>query len=398
MYFVNYYVTRFSWLIKMQKQIFSRAAEVGVIWLGVPAESHRRLFSDAKITLSTMHNSFEALYALESMRASGEKLPVILVDNCVAQRDRDCLAVTARQLPEFDDVYIVLFGETASNSRTTFYNDVISTTRELIKGSDVLIAQQSLFGKAIPDGVNASGRVLLIESNSTRRIIAKGLFKSLSIDHEIISDLNHAEAVNDFGVVFIASDMVNHPDASRLISQAIRVVVMGDVTIEGYESTPAPLREKDIVMLLRSGISNTQSKSQQAINVDDEDDRNLDGFTIDFEDIQTRLGVSDDIVQLVLATYLGDLDKQINSLNEAIDQAIPKSLKSVAHLIKGASSTMGVHELSAFAAKLEKQVANELDQPKVCLTSLDMAERLAKAIVSVKQALSVYLSKEPVSG
>lgn len=370
----------------MLKQLFNRAKDSGLFWVGQPTESHRRLFSDAKIRLSTMPNSYETLCALEQLRLSGEMFPVVLVDAVVAQRDRDCLTRVIRQVEEFKELFVILLGNNNRPTNSQLYQQVISSNSELFAGSDVLLSDKTVkHVKSIPEGVSASGRVLLLENNSTRRLIAQGLLRSLNIDHVIMDDVPLSLDIASFGVVLISYEMLDLPGAIDLVEAFPRRVVMGGDASDVFENISIPLREKDLVTLLRR----TQAPPNE--NVGQEDmplPTVLKPFQIDVAEVKDRLGVSEDIVTLVISTYRSDLDKQLQQLRDAISSGLPSDMKSAAHLIKGAASTVGAHELSQFASLLEKQAFNVISDSKVSNEITDAAEKLFESLKTIQRHLN----------
>lgn len=381
----------------MLKQLFARAADTGLLWLGQPSEAHRRLFSDAKVALTAVPSSYEAICTIAVAHSEGKPLPAVFVDSEIARRDRDCLVQTLRKVEGFDDVYLVLFGQQRKDDIAKLYNQIIASNSELLSGSDtVLVKSKQVLGKAIPEGIKQSGRVLLLENNSTRRLIAQGLLRSLAIEHEIMDDIPNQWNGDQFGVVLLSHEMLDLPGAVQILQSPVRKVLMGGVPREGLETISVPLREKDLVKLLRGSSTVTDiSPKTSAPTVAQAAPKS---FEVNIEEIVARLGVSEDIVTLVLNTYLTDLDKQLRQLSDAIDSRDPKDVKSAAHLIKGAGSTVGAHELSSFASALEKQALAEFELATISAVTVTNAEQLFDALQDIKQHLKEYFSKEAANG
>jgi len=379
----------------MFQQLLHRASHHGLIWLGVPTEYQRRMFSQGNISPSTMPNSYETICALESMRASGQELPVVVVDANIAKRDRHCLAKTMDYLDDFSDLELILFGDQPSVKNRNLYRHVISSNSSFISGLDVVLPNDESVNSE-PESDSASERVLLLENNSTRRLIAQGLLRSLSIEHDIMDDVPSFLDKDSYDVLLMSYEMLDLPGASELLKLANRAVIMGGEEQSDFEYIGIPLREKDLLSLLLSKKTDlddiNQSKSDP--NVFDLND----DFHINVTEIQSRLGVSDDIVTLVLNTYLTDLDQQLEKLQQAILSKTPKELKSIAHLIKGAASTVAVHELSQLAAALEKQVNSEIDSPQVSATSQELAEKLNSLLETVKVIFQQYCHRDQGNG
>ena len=381
----------------MLKQLFARAADSGLLWLGQPSEAHRRLFSDAKVSLTSAPSSYEAICTIAAAHSEGKPLPVVFVDGEIARRDRDCLVQTLRKVKDFDEVYLVLFGQQRKDDIAKFYNQIIASNSDLLSGSDsVLVKSKQIHGKAIPEGIKQTGRVLLLENNSTRRLIAQGLLKSLAIEHEILDDIPHQWRDADFGVVLLSHEMLDLPGATQILQSPVRKVLMGGQPREGLETISIPLREKDLVKLLRGSSSIADIAPQPSEPVVAQSA--AVGFEVNIDEIVARLGVSQDIVTLVLKTYLTDLDKQLRQLSDAIDARDPKLVKSAAHLIKGAGSTIGAHELSAFASELEKQAMAEFEQAAISSATVTKAEQLFDALQNIKKHLKEYFAKEAAHG
>ena len=248
----------------MLEKLFSRASEGGLLWLGTPSESHRRLFSEANISLSTMPNSYEALCALETIRLEKHELPVVIVDAEVARRDHHCFAETISQATDYKELHTVLFGK--SGDSETLYSQVIFSTRELIKGSNVLIDQQSLYGKSIPDGVHESGRVLVVEKNSTHRLIAKGLLSSLSVEHDIVEDIPNDIDINNYGVVFISQEQYQAPELKWLRAEPEKGEIFG---VKRLSDTVMRLRNNTLTESIRGIISEVDQWMSQSVEQDD---------------------------------------------------------------------------------------------------------------------------------
>lgn len=384
---LNYYVTELIWLTCMLKQLFNRAKDSGLFWIGQPTESHRRLFSDAKIRLSTMPNSYETICALEQLRLSGESFPVVLIDADVAQRDRDCFTRVIRQIDQFKELFVILFGTNNRPQNSQLYQQVIASNSALLADNDVLLSDKTVEQvKSIPEGVSASGKVLLLENNSTRRLIAQGLLRSLNVDHVIMDDVPVHLDITPFGVVLISYEMLDLPGANDMLNAFPRCVIMGGDAHDAFESISVPLREKELVKLLRGALAPShENVEKENINLPTD----LKPFQFDVAEVRDRLGVSEDIVTLVISTYQSDLDKQLQQLSDAISSGLPSDIKSAAHLIKGAASTVGAHELSQFAALLEKQAFNEMSENKVSDEVTGAAEQLLESLKVIQRDLSV---------
>lgn len=384
---VDYYVTEFFWFISMLKQFFLRASDSGLLWVGQPTDMHRQLLSNIQIRLTTMPSSFETLCALEQLRLAGEVLPVILVEAGVAQRDRDCLAKTIRQVDEFKELIVVLFGSSDRQVTNDLYQHVIVSNSDLVAGNNVLLQDKTVpHVKPIPDGLGKAGRVLLLENNSTRRLIAQGLLRSLNIDHVIMDDIPGSLDSSSYDMVFISHEMLDLPNARRILEPFARKVLMGGAPLEAFESISIPMREKDLVTLFQG---KSQVKKEKRVEVPDTLPTEVQPFVVNTDEVRARLGVSVDILKLVLTTYRADLDKQLQQIRDAIASRHPAHLKSAAHLIKGAASTVGAHELSQFASLLEQKAMDELPEASVSDGTLALSEKLYHALEAIKRDLNM---------
>ncbi len=381
----------------MFKQLFIRATDSGLLWLGQPSEANRRLFGDANIAMTTVPSSYEAICAIAAARSEGKPLPVVFVDSEIARRDRDCLVQTLRKVKDFDDAFLVLFGQQHKDDIAKSYDQIIASSSELLSGSDIVfVTSQQTLGKAIPEGMKETGRVLLLENNSTRRLIAQGLLKSLTIEHRILDDIPSSFDTSEYGVVLISHEMLDLPGAAKILQSPVRKVLMGAESREGFETISIPLREKELVKLFRASSAVADSASTALAQGASQSIPN--GFAVNIDEIIARLGVSRDIVFMVLNTYLKDLDNQLRKLSDAIDSREPKAVKSVAHLIKGAGLNVGAHELSDFASSLEKQALAEFELEKISTATVTKAEQLFDAVQNIKQHLNEYVTEEATHG
>ena len=226
----------------MFQQLLHRASHHGLIWLGVPTEYQRRMFSQGNISPSTMPNSYETICALESMRASGQELPVVVVDANIAKRDRHCLAKTMGYLDDFSDLELILFGDQPSVKNRNLYRHVISSNSSFISGLDVVLPNDESVNSE-PESDSASERVLLLENNSTRRLIAQGLLRSLSIEHDIMDDVPSFLDKDSYDVLLMSYEMLDLPGASELLKLANRAVIMGGEEQSDDENSIALLAE-----------------------------------------------------------------------------------------------------------------------------------------------------------
>lgn len=347
--------------------------------------------------MTTVPSSYEAICAIAAARSEGKPIPVVFVDSEIARRDRDCLVQTLRKVKDFDDAFLVLFGQQHKDDIAKSYDQIIASSSELLSGSDIVfVTSQQTLGKAIPEGMKETGRVLLLENNSTRRLIAQGLLKSLTIEHRILDDIPSSFDTSEYGVVLISHEMLDLPGAAKILQSPVRKVLMGAESREGFETIGIPLREKELVKLFRASSAVADSASTALAQGASQSIPN--GFAVNIDEIIARLGVSRDIVFMVLNTYLKDLDNQLRKLSDAIDSREPKAVKSVAHLIKGAGLNVGAHELSDFASSLEKQALAEFELEKISTATVTKAEQLFDAVQNIKQHLNEYVTEEATHG
>lgn len=363
-----------------------------VLWIGGRFEEYQSVLQQITDHCSNVLSSFQAISLLELQQNTKRTCPIILIESNVTQLDRHWLTRVVTQIKAYGDAKIIHLGQ-LNNSHNKDYFKVVNKISELFGSLDIIVSPVPNSPNTALDKSLEHQHILMVENNSTRRLIARGLLNSLKINHQICDYLSADFDVSPFDICFVSHELLDEPEVKSALAKARRVIALGGNT--AFETLATPLREQNLLNVFKPNLSVVETK--QSIPEVANKQRVKADFKFDLDEIKARLGVSQDIVELVINTYSKDLAAQIFRLENAIESAEPDQIRSASHLVKGSSATVGLDELSAFAASIEKLAAADVSlgslSDDTSLQACDLLRNLKQFEESLDSSLADEVSR-----
>ncbi len=385
----------------MLKTLLADSYEKGLLWVGGHFDQLQSTLNTMFQTVHHVKSSFDALRHIEQCRLGKLPYPLVVIEQGVSAVDRDCLIRVLKKVPDLQQITVLALGSQTFDP-TLGYTANIKNTSELISGVNVISRKPSgtspekQYEKS-ESLEHADKSVLLIENNSTRRLVAKGLLRSLKINHEVADHFELIPNPSEFDLCLIAAELLDFDGAKAFVGQCKQCIVMGENALN-IPSISVPLREKDLVGLIAGPISSKNPEiEKQTTQVDVPTDLQPINFEINLHEVALRLGGSDEIALLVIETFYKDLFNQIASVEDAIEGSNAENIKQVAHLVKGASSTIGAYDLSAFASKVEKLAFRDMEHEGVSEETMEGMCQLLEHLKRFDTVLAEIIAKEELA-
>jgi len=292
------------------------------------------------------------------------------------------------------------------------------------KGSEFWFT--ALLGRRIDNGVQAegtqlevttaarlNGRVLVAEDNSTNREVALGILRKLGLRADAVA--NGAEAINSLETIpydLVLMDMrmpvMDGIEATRRIRSPRSAVLRHDVPIIALTANAMLSDRRNC---LEAGMNDFVSKPIMKGALRDALKKWLPGgdsaipalestfkpaetdqdetVVFDPASMLSRLEGDNELVQIVLETFLSDIPLQIEALKEHVKCGDHAGAARQAHSIRGAAASVGGESLPNLAAQMEKAAdGGELSFVITRMEDLELQFTLLKD--AIEGFLSVY--------
>jgi signal transduction histidine kinase/DNA-binding response OmpR family regulator len=248
-------------------------------------------------------------------------------------------------------------------------------------------------------------RILLAEDNATNRLIALSHLQKLG--HEVTAVENGAEAVeavrqDEFDLVLmdVMMPVMDGLSAARAIRRmpgargSLPMIAFTAGTDSGDEIRAAgldaiatkPIRLDALDRIIRhvTGQGRDAAGQEPEATSTVKDGASLDTSAIDR--LRQELGASG--LSSLLKVFLEDTRERIAEMQGALDD--PVKLSRVAHALKSAAATVGMHDFSAVAARLEKKAASlsPRQSAELLATMSRLLEQASPAIDDVRRAVA----------
>jgi PAS domain S-box-containing protein len=253
----------------------------------------------------------------------------------------------------------------------------------------------------IPSLAQSGLRVLFVEDNATNRFVGQKMLEGLG--HNCTLAENGKVAVEmlqeqQFDVVLLdismpvmdglaAVKIIRKMSSSHKQTPVIAMTanaVAGDrerFLREGFTGyLPKPVRRSDLMRAIAEiNHSHVDDLKPDASDAGLANEAILDAET--FRSLQIDLGA--EAMALMLSCFRDDLERQLQRMEQALQNGNKPEIKKSAHAISGLAATMGANALNALATDLEMRI-NELELDGVKLIAAD----LRKLQVATEQCLS----------
>jgi len=258
-----------------------------------------------------------------------------------------------------------------------------------------------------------NARILIAEDNFTNQQVALGILKKLGLRADAVAD--GAEALKSLQTIpydLVLMDMrmpvMDGVEAARRIRDPQSLVLNRDVPIIAMT---ANVQQSDRDRCLSAGMNDFVPKPvmpdmlQQALQkwlpsqhlrtssdgVKSESIPAADKGAIIFDGpgILKRMMGDEDLVKLILKSFLDDIPGQILKLKESLQAGDVSASARQAHSIRGAAANVGGERLRHTAKKMEIAAdAGDLDGARACLQALEF--RFLELKDEIKQQDGVY--------
>ena len=251
-------------------------------------------------------------------------------------------------------------------------------------------------------------RILLAEDNITNQQVALGILKKFGLTADAVA--NGAEAVKalesipyDLVLMDIQMPEMNGLEATRKIrnpnssvnNHDIPIIAMTANAMQGDRENclkagmndyiSKPVRPQDLAKILEKWLMTLEGDDTQSS--DDISEEVISSLTVfDREALLTQMMDDEELLQIVIATFLEDLPRQMVDLKNSVSQDNAATVGSQAHKMKGAAATVGGMALRSVASQMEEAgKAGDMIKLKELIPDLDFeSDRLIKAMKITK--------------
>ena len=341
----------------------------------------------------------QALQMFGASAASAEPFQAVLLDVLMPVQDGYEVAAQLRALPGGREVPIVLLSsspqvDTEATERLQIRATLLKpvNTRELI---GVLGQQRAAVAAAAalaPVSVRPL-RVLLAEDNATNRELARRILEKRG--HQVLIATNGREAVdlwsgNAVDAIlmdvqmpemggFEATAWIREREARQQPPSHTRIIAMTAHAMRGDAERciaagmdaylPKPLDRTRLLQVLEEGARTDAPETAAPAE------------TCDFAAFVGRVGGDVVLARQMAGIFLGDADRLVAAVRDAIERAHAGDLKDAAHAYKGAASNFNAAPVVRAASQLE-QMARANDLTRAAAT-FDVLEQESAAMLRV---------------
>jgi two-component system sensor histidine kinase/response regulator len=269
------------------------------------------------------------------------------------------------------------------------------------QGCEVAVAAKALAPPAVSIPASRQARILLAEDNITNQLVAKAMLGRLGYAVDIAS--NGLEAIralreSDYDVVLMDCEMpeMNGYEAARVVREgreAIRnpripiIAITADVMIgdrdkclaagmTDYLAKPVELTKlaHALEQCLRapapSGAEGSSAMEQRPVN----------NLVFNQEELLARLMGDKILAARVIAAFLLDMPRQLDSLKNKLEHGDAPGARVQAHALKGAAATISAEALREVCLEAQNAAASmELSRALALLPRLQQQFELLKA-------------------
>lgn len=110
-------------------------------------------------------------------------------------------------------------------------------------------------------------------------------------------------------------------------------------------------------------------------------------LTLDLTFLNEISGGDQDFIKDVLNTFLEEMPKDIEQMNQAILQQDNKMIGRMAHKTKSTLQTLGLHDLKKLALTIEQSIKDEPATPKAVVWAKEFIQHMDQVYPNVKAEL-----------
>ncbi|OFW58878.1 MAG: hypothetical protein A2133_02310 [Actinobacteria bacterium RBG_16_64_13] len=414
----------------------------GVRVLGVDdSETNRKVMAGMLDSWGCRHREVagarEALVALREAVAEGDPYRVAVLDMCMPEIDGEELAIEIKADPELAATGLVMMtsvgarGDAARMEKAGFAAYLVKPVRQShfydclaavvgpenrggVEGERSPVTGRIITRHTLAERARRRSRILLAEDNLVNQKVALKALEKLGYAADVANDGAQAlqatrEKRYDVILMDVQMPVMDGMEATRQIRDARSGSLNPEVTIIALT---AHAMAGDRQRCLDNGMDDYLAKPIKAAELQDVISRWMAGPPpgVESEPIPEALAVADtpappvfdekvllnllegdrESASEIADQYLGDVGTQVSRLREAVELGDAALLRERAHLLKGASASVGAEAMRYCAADLEKRavVGAPTSQEKPDLVAeLDHQYNLLMAWVEEKGGL-----------
>ena len=336
-----------------------------------------------------------AMECLRAARAEGDPFRVVITDMQMPETDGESLGRAIKADPELSDTRLVMmssFGRRGDANRLKDIGFSAYLTKP-VKQSQLYDCLAMVLGGEraavpAPDGALVTRhtlredrrgriRILLAEDNATNRQVALGILKNLGFKADTAAngrEVLQALAKIPYDIVFMDVQMpeMDGLEATRAIRSGqagamnarIPIIAMTAHALKGDRERcleagmddyiSKPIAPQALADALETWVNQGEERRSAgaAPRGDTSSPAGLPVF--DRPALSDRVLGDEDAVTQIIAIFLEDIPKQLQSLKELLDRRDAESAGKQAHAIKGAAANVGGMAMSAVAGRMEK--------------------------------------------
>lgn len=350
-----------------------------------------------------------ALAELVRAAASGEPIPLVLLDAMMPEMDGFTLARRIKQHPDLQKaVLLILTSATRPAAATCRELGVAACLTKPVKQSELLNAICSALSLTFGHDDQATVVISSAEGQRLNVLLAEDNIVNQRLAVRLLEKQGHSVVVAETGKEALAA-LQQHP--FDLVLMDVQMPEM-----DGFAATAA-IREREketgqhipiIAMTahamkgdrercLEAGMDGYVAKPVQAqeleeaiaalVRIPAESDKN-EPAVLDPVAALDRVQGDRELLEEIIGLFFGNYPSQLAELHEAIRRRDPQSLQSVAHAIKGSVGNFGAHAAVEVAQRLET-MGREGD----LATAEAVCTELEEALARLKPALAALADR-----
>jgi PAS domain S-box-containing protein len=364
-----------------------------------------------------------------------EYFDIVFLDMFISDCNSCEFAKEIRKNKDKDDMRLVIMTSLADRGNALKYAEIgidayfpkPATTHDLFIALDTLSKErsnrykQNIEKKAQLEFTwKREIEILLVEDNITNQLVAQGVLESFNLKADIANNgMEALEILNKskkrYDVILMDCQMPIMDGYET--SEAIRMAKAGSQYVEvPIIAMTANAMSGDKEKCFISGMSDYISKPIDPQKLKDALFRYLEADAIiekkvsakktktksfkvfDSDDALSRLGGSQKMLSKIISVFLEDIDKQIESIKDAINEKDRDKLKSHAHTIKGSAANLSAYKLNSTAKDMEfGSQDKEFDELKIIFKELkESSDELKAEFLEYLKALDIDLSKKTI--
>jgi PAS domain S-box-containing protein len=340
-------------------------------------------------------NAVRAVDMLRAARAEGDPFRVAITDMQMPETDGESLGRTIKADPGLRDTHLVMmssFGKRGDAKRLKDIGFSAYLTKP-VKQSQLYDCLAAVLGgddttaktpdialvtrHTLHEARRSKVRILLAEDNVTNQQVVLGVLAKLGFNADTAA--NGQEAIQaletvPYDIVFMDVQMplMDGLEATRAIRSGktgvpnprIPIIAMTAHALKGDRELcleagmddyiSKPIAPQALAEALEKWVDKAQEQPPVGLAPNSEISAPTGPAVFDRPALSARLMGDADLIKEIIAGFLKDMPKQIQSLKRHIDRRDAGSAGKQAHAIKGAAANAGGMALSAVAGKMEK--------------------------------------------